>query len=262
MILVMDVGNTNIKIGLFNGDKLDKTWRVATNISYTADEYGMTLRSLLANVNLEFSDIEGVIISSVAPTLNYTLEHMCSYYMHKKPIMVGPGVKTGIHVKYADPAQVGADRIVNAVSAYNLYGGPCIVIDFGTATTFGVMTENGEFLGGAICPGIKSSMEALVNTTAKLPRIELKRPDKVVNRTTVTNMQSGIIYGFIGMVEYLIKKIKRELKLSECKVIATGGMGEILAKDIQEIDKLDRTLTLKGLKIIYDLNKDQQTEEV
>ena len=262
MILVMDVGNTNIKIGLFNGDKLDKTWRVATNISYTADEYGMTLRSLLANVNLEFSDIEGVIISSVAPTLNYTLEHMCSYYMHKKPIMVGPGVKTGIHVKYADPAQVGADRIVNAVSAYNLYGGPCIVIDFGTATTFGVMTENGEFLGGAICPGIKSSMEALVNTTAKLPRIELKRPDKVVNRTTVTNMQSGLIYGFIGMVEYLIKKIKRELKLSECKVIATGGMGEILAKDIQEIDKLDRTLTLKGLKIIYDLNKDQQTEEV
>ena len=262
MVLVMDVGNTNIKIGLFKDDKLTETWRVATNISHTADEYGMTLKNLLSSVGLDFCDIEGVIISSVAPTLNYTLEHMCSYYMHITPIMVGPGVKTGIHVKYADPAQVGADRIVNAVGAYNLYGGPCIVIDFGTATTFGVMTESGEFLGGAICPGIKSSMEALVNTTAKLPRIELKRPDKVVNRTTVTNMQSGIVYGFIGMVEYLIKKIKKELNFTNCKVIATGGMGQIIAKDIPEIDKLDRTLTLKGLKIIYNLNKDLKSEEI
>ncbi len=262
MILVMDVGNTNIKIGLYKEDKLSETWRVATNISHTADEYGMTLLNLLSNVGVNFSDIKGVIISSVAPTLNYTLEHMCSYYLHLKPIMVGPGVKTGIHVKYADPAQVGADRIVNAVAAYNLYGGPCIVIDFGTATTFGVMSENGEFLGGAICPGIKSSMEALVNTTAKLPRIELKRPGQVINRTTVTNMQSGIIYGFIGMVEHLIKKIKRELGTDSCKVIATGGMGEILAKDVHDIDKLDRTLTLKGLKIIYDLNKSQETEEI
>ncbi len=261
MILVMDVGNTNIKIGLYKGDRLSQTWRVATSSTNTADEYGMTLLNLLSNVGVCFSDIKGVIISSVAPSLNYTLEHMCTYYMHLKPIMVGPGIKTGIHVKYADPAQVGADRIVNAVGAYNLYGGPCIVIDFGTATTFGVMSESGEFLGGTICPGIKSSMEALVNTTAKLPRIELKTPEKVINRTTVTNMQSGIIYGFIGMVKYLIRKIKQELG-SDCKVIATGGMGEIIAREVTEIDKLDRTLTLKGLKIIYDLNKEQETEEI
>ncbi|MBQ2714295.1 MAG: type III pantothenate kinase, partial [Clostridia bacterium] len=170
------------------------------------------------------------------------------------PIMVGPGVKTGINVKYANPSEVGSDRIVNAVAAYNLYGGPCIVIDFGTATTFGVMSESGEFLGGAIAPGVKSSMEALVSKTAKLPRIELTRPDKVINRTTVTNMQSGIIYGFVGMVDYMIRKMKKELNSSDCKVIATGGMGEVLSSELTVINHLDRALTLKGLKIIYDMN--------
>lgn len=258
MILAMDVGNTNIKIALFRGDKIERTWRIATNITHTADEYGMTLRSLLSSAEVSFSDIEGVIISSVAPSLNYTLEHMCSYYMGVKPIMVGPGVKTGINVKYANPGEVGADRIVNAVAAYNIYGGPCIVIDFGTATTFGAMSADGEFLGGAIAPGIKSSMEALVNTTAKLPRIELTRPDKVINRTTVTNMQSGIVYGFVGMVDYMIKKMKKELHSTDCKVIATGGMGELLSGELTSITLLDRTLTLKGLKIIYDLNTKQE----
>ena len=176
--------------------------------------------------------------------------------------MVGPGAKTGINIKYANPGEVGADRIVNAVAAYNLYGGPCIVIDFGTATTFGAISETGEFLGGAIAPGIKSSMEALVNTTAKLPRIELTRPDKVINRTTVTNMQSGIVYGFVGMVDYMIKKMKKELHTTDCKVIATGGMGALLAEELTSITLLDRALTLKGLKIIYDLNTKQEGDTI
>lgn len=262
MILAMDVGNTNIKIALFREDDLVRTWRIATNFTHTADEYGMTLLSLLSTAEVSFSDVEGVIISSVAPSLNYTLEHMCSYYMGVKPIMVGLGVKTGINVKYANPAEVGADRIVNAVAAYNLYGGPCIVIDFGTATTFGAISETGEFLGGAIAPGIKSSMEALVNTTAKLPRIELTKPEKVINRTTVSNMQSGIVYGFVGMVDYIIKKMKKELRAIDCKVIATGGMGELLSGELTSINLLDRTLTLKGLKIIYDLNTKQEGETI
>lgn len=261
MILVMDVGNTNIKIGLYRGDELTETWRVATNFQRTADEYGMTLMNLFRSVGVKFSDIEGVIISSVAPSLNYTLEHTCKYYMNVTPIMVGPGVKTGINVKYANPAEVGSDRIVNAVAAYKLYGGPCIVIDFGTATTFGAMSADGEFLGGAIAPGIKSSMEALVNTTAKLPRIELTKPEKVINRTTVSNMQSGIIYGFVGMVDYIIRKMKKELHSTDCKVIATGGMGEVLSGELTAITLLDRALTLKGLKIIYDMNTENKIGE-
>ncbi|MGN1099085.1 MAG: type III pantothenate kinase [Christensenellales bacterium] len=253
MILVMDAGNTNIKLGLFDGAELIQTWRVATDFQKTADEYGMTFLNLFQTIGIGFADIEGVILSSVAPTVNYTLEHACKYYFNQMPIVVGPGVKTGLNIKYTNPQEVGADRIVNAVGAYRLYGGPSIIIDFGTATTFGVVTENGEFLGGAIAPGIKSSMEALVNTTAKLPRIELVRPEKIINKNTISNMQSGIINGFIGLVDYMIDSIKKELNLTDCKVIATGGLSQLVVKHTH-IDKIDRTLTLKGLKYIYDMN--------
>lgn len=258
MILVMDVGNTNIKIGLFKDDVLINTWRIATRFQRTADEYGMTLLNIFSTVNVGFSDIKGVIISSVAPSLNYTLEHMCSFYMGIDPIMVGPGVKTGLNIKYTSPQEVGADRIVNAVAAYNLYGGPVIVIDFGTATSFGVVSEKAEFLGGAIAPGIKSSLEALVGGTAKLPRIELVKPDSIINKTTVSNMQAGVIYGFEGMVAYMIKKMKEELGAENCIVVTTGGMSELVSAEAAGIDYVDRALTIKGLKLIYDMN----TEEV
>ena len=257
MILVMDVGNTNIKIGLFKGDELVETWRVATDNKRTADEYGMTLLNIFSTVGVGFDDIEGVIISSVAPMLNYTLEHMCSFYMKKRPIMVGPGVKTGLNIKYTSPQEVGADRIVNAVAAYRLYGGPVIVIDFGTATTFGVVSRNGEFLGGAIAPGIKTSLEALVGKTAKLPRIELAKPDAVINRNTVSNMQAGLVYGFEGLVGYVIKGMKAELNEPNCTVVTTGGLSELVSAEATGINFVDRALTLKGLKIIYDMNAEE-----
>ena len=257
MILVMDVGNTNIKIGLFKGEELVETWRVATDGKRTADEYGMTLLNIFSTVGVGFDDIEGVIISSVAPSLNYTLEHTCSFYMGRRPIMVGPGVKTGLNIKYTSPQEVGADRIVNAVAAYNIYGGPVIVIDFGTATTFSVVSANGEFLGGAIAPGIKSSLEALVGTTAKLPRIELVKPEKVVNKNTVTNMQAGLIYGFEGLVAYLVKNIKDEMPDEDFKVVATGGLSELVSAEVTGINFANRALTLRGLKIIYDMNAEE-----
>jgi len=260
MILVMDVGNTNIKIGLYNGNKLKNTWRIATNFQNTADEYGMTFLNLFSTANIKYGDIEGIIISSVAPTLNYTLEHMCRYYM-RQPIMVGPGIKTGINIKYTNPYEVGSDRIVSAVAAYKLYGGPIIIVDFGTATTFGVVNAQGEFLGGAIAPGIKSSLEALVNTAAKLPRVELIKPESVINRNTVGNMQSGVVYGFIGMVDNMIERIKREIGVSDCKVVATGGMSVLVSSEVKSITTIDRALTIKGLKLIYDMNVTDVTKE-
>ena len=211
---------------------------------------------LFAKDKLNLSDVEGIIMSSVIPPLNYTLEHMCRYYFGIKPLVVGPGIKTSLNIKYDNPKEVGADRIVNSVAAYKLYDGPCIVIDFGTSTTFNVISENSEFLGGAICPGIKVSAEALFYHTAKLPRIELMRPEKVIGRSTVTNMQSGIINGMIGMVKYMIEKMKEETGFYDAKVIATGGMSELLMTEEEKLfDIVDRRLTLEGLRIIYNYNK-------
>ena len=255
MILVMDVGNTNVKLGVYDGDRLAHTWRVSSNITRTADEYGIDIINLFKSVDVDPACVEGVIMSSVAPSLNYTLEHMCQYYFKsKKLLMVGPGLKTGLNIKYTNPSEVGADRIVNAVASYNLYGGPTIYIDFGTATTFGVVSQNGEFLGGAIAPGIKSSMESLINNTAKLPRIELSKPKNAINKTTVTNMQAGVIYGFTGLVANIIKHMKQELGLDDVTVVATGGLSELVDKEETGITHIDRTLTLKGLKMIYDMN--------
>ncbi len=255
MLLVMDVGNTNIKIGVFEGDKLLNSWRMESKAGRTADEYAVTLLNILERAGLDVHQIEGVVMSSVIPSLNYTLEHMVEYYIRKPMIVAGPGVKSGINVKYENPKEVGADRIVNSLAAYRLYGGPCIVIDFGTATTFNVINEAGEFIGGVICPGIRLSTDALTNNAAKLPRIELIKPEKVVGKSTISNMQAGIIYGFIGMVDYLVKKIKSETGFDRAKVIATGGFSELIAEEGRIIDKVDKTLTLTGLRFLYELNR-------
>ena len=256
MILCIDIGNTNIKYGVFKGEKLIASFRVTSKRNSTADEYGVIVRDLLAGINLNKDDLEGVIISSVIPQLNYTMEHMCELYLGKTPLTVAPGLKTGINLKVDSPREVGADRIVNSVAAYKKYGGkkPIICIDFGTATTINVITEKGELIGGVIAPGIKSSLDSLVNGTAKLPNIELELPGKVICKDTVTNMQAGLLYGFAGLVEYLVKKTKKELG-KECVVVATGGLGEIISKEAKCIDHSDRALTLEGLRILYELNK-------
>ncbi len=255
MILCIDIGNTNIKYGVFEEEKLIATFRVTSKRNSTADEYGVIVKDLLESVNLKASDLEGVIMSSVIPQLNYTMEHMCEQYLGKRPLTVAPGLKTGINLKVDSPKEVGADRIVNSVAAFRKYGGkmPVICVDFGTATTINVITEKGELIGGVIAPGIKSSLDSLVNGTAKLPNIELELPGKVICKDTVTNMQAGLLYGYAGLVEYLVKKTKKEIG-RECVVVATGGLGEIISKEAKCIDYTDRSLTLQGLRILYEIN--------
>lgn len=255
MLLVIDLGNTNIKYGVFDKDNLVASFRVSSRISRTADEYGSVLVGLLSDSGIKKSDIDGIIFSSVIPALNYTICHMCEYFFGISPVVVGPGIKTGLNIKADNPKEVGADIIVNSVSGFNKYGGPLIVIDFGTATTFDVINEKCELIGVVIAPGIKTSLEGLVNKTAQLPMVELDAPKNVIGKNTKHCMQSGIIYGFSGLVDNIIKKIKKELKLEDIKVIATGGLGQIIAKEVRSISKVDRTLTLDGLKMIYELNK-------
>lgn len=257
MILCIDIGNTNIKYGVFDGERLIASFRVASKRSSTADEYGVIVRDLLLSASIDREMIDGVIMSSVIPQLNYTMEHMCEYYLGRKPLVVGPGIRTGINLIVDNPREVGADRIVNSVAAYKLYGGkkPVICIDFGTATTFNVIGRHGELLGGVIAPGIKGSLDSLVNGTAKLPNIELELPGRVICRDTVTNMQAGLLYGFAGLVDGIVARIRRELgvKKNECVVVATGGLGTIIAEE-SDIDITDRTLTLVGLRMLYEMN--------
>ncbi len=255
MLLVIDAGNTNIKLGIFDGDELIFSWRMSVKVMRTADEMGITMQNLFTTKGISFSDIDGIIMSSVSPSINYTIEHACMHYMNIKPMMVGVGVKTGLNIKYTNPHEVGADRIVNSVAGFKLYGGPCI-IDFGTATTFNMISDKGEFLGGAIAPGIKTSLDSLVNNASKLMRIELNKPETVIGKTTANNMQSGTIYGFTGLVKYITQKMKEESGYLDAKVIATGGLSELVTQvDSNIIDVIDRYLTLKGLKIIYNMNK-------
>lgn len=254
MILTLDIGNTNIKAGVFNGPELVDYWRISTDRTKSSDEYGILLLNLFAHSKIDPA-VDGIIMSSVVPTINFTIEHMCSNYFNQTPMQVVPGIKTGINLKYENPRELGSDRIVNAVAAYELYGGPCIFIDFGTATTFGVVSERGEFLGGAICSGIKLASEALTERTSRLPKIELVKPESVIGRNTVSNMQSGLVYGFIGQVTYLIDCMKRELGAPNAKVIATGGMSRLIASGTDAIDEIDGLLTLKGLRIIYERNQ-------
>ena len=255
MIFTMDVGNTNIKTALFEGSEMKHYWRVSTNRTYTSDEYGLILSGLFAHEGLKMDCVEGIIMSSVVPTINYTLEHMCKDYFGKAPMIIAPGIKTGINLKYENPRELGSDRIANAVAAQAEYGGPCIFIDFGTATTFGAIDASGAFAGGCICPGLKLTSEALVSGTAKLPRFELVRPDHVIGRTTVTNLQAGVIYGYIGQVDYLVRKFRKELNAPDALVVATGGMARMVAVEDGIIDKLDGYLTLKGLRLIYERNQ-------
>lgn len=255
MLLVIDIGNTNIKYGVWKDDTMLASFRVSSRLSRTADEYGSVLVNLLGNSGIKKSDIDGIIVSSVIPPLNYTVCHMCEYFFGISPLMVGPGIKTGINIKAENPKEVGADRIVNTVAAYKKYGGPLIVIDFGTATTFNVVDGSGAFIGGVIAPGIKTSLEGLVHSTAQLPMIELVPPKKAIAKSTESNMQAGIIFGFSGLVDNIVGKIRKELGDDTVKVVATGGLGEIIAKETKSIEIVDRTLTLFGLKTIYDLNK-------
>ncbi|KNY27410.1 type III pantothenate kinase [Pseudobacteroides cellulosolvens] len=255
MILVMDVGNTNIVLGAYDGKKLLNHWRLGTNREKTADEYGMFMMSLFSNDKIDTSNIEAVIIASVVPPIMYTLEHAIRKYLKKDPILVGPGIKTGINIKYENPREVGADRIVNAVAAIETYGGPVIVVDFGTATTFCAINSKADYLGGVICPGIKVSLEALFQKAAKLPRIDLVKPESVIGRTTIGNMQSGIIYGYIGQVDYIVKRMKKEMKEDNIKVVATGGLARLIASESETIDEINGHLTLEGLRIIYEKNK-------
>ncbi len=255
MIFTMDVGNTNIKTALFDGDKMRQYWRVSTSKTYTSDEYGIFLDGLFRREGYDMQNVDGIVISSVVPTINFTLEHMCRSYFKKAPMMVEPGIKTGINLKYENPRELGSDRIANAVAVQAEYGGPSVFIDFGTATTFGAIDAQGAFAGGCICPGLKITSEALVSGTAKLPRFELVKPESVIGRTTVTNLQAGFIYGYIGQVDYLVKKIRAELGSPNAFVVATGGMARIVAEDDRVINKIDGILTLKGLRILYERNK-------
>lgn len=260
MILVIDVGNTNIVLGVYKDKELIVDWRLSTDSKRTADEYGIQVTDLFLHNKLDLSDVEGVIISSVVPNIMYSLEHMILKYFEVIPIVVGPGVKTGINIKYDNPKEVGADRIVNAVAAREIYKKPVIIIDFGTATTFCAVTIKGDYLGGTICPGIKISSEALFERAAKLPRIELVKPAGVICKNTVASMQAGIIYGYIGQVDYIVSKMKKEmidLGEKEPFVVATGGLAKLISEESKFMDLIDPILTLKGLRIIYEKNKEQ-----
>lgn len=257
MIICLDVGNTNIKFAVYENDSLRLSFRVATEQKKTSDEYGGQLLSILGNNDINPKEISGGIISSVVPQLDYTLERMCSTYLKIHPLTLAPGLKTGMNMRVDNAKEVGADRIVNNVSAVKKYGYPVIVVDFGTATTFNAVNEKCEFIGGVIAPGIKGSLDSLVNGTAKLPRVEIERPKTVIGKNTVTNMQSGIFFGFAGLVEYVVKKMKKEMKCDDITVVATGGFSDVIAKEINCIDKVDKLLTLDGLKYLYNLNSEE-----
>ncbi|MGE5380861.1 MAG: type III pantothenate kinase [Methylocystaceae bacterium] len=257
MLLVFDVGNTNIVLGVYRGKELITHWRIRTDRARTADEYGMTIISLFESHGLKIKDVEAIVISSVVPPIMNELEWLYTRYFNQASLLVvGPGVKTGLDIKYDNPREVGADRVVNAVAAFDKYGGerPMIIIDFGTATTFCVVTEHAEYLGGAIAPGIGISTEALVTRTAKLPKVELVRPASVIGKNTISSMQSGIIYGFVGQVEGIVTRIKDELKRPVIS-IATGGLAPLIGSATDEIDIVDEMLTLDGLRLIYERNR-------
>ncbi len=262
MLLVIDVGNTNVVLGVYRGKELIDFWRIGTDKEKTSDEYSVLIDQLFGYKGLDRRKVKDVIISSVVPDIMHSLENTVIKLFGINPLVVGPGVKTGMNVKYDNPRQVGADRIVNAVAAYEKYHGPLIVIDFGTATTFCAISSKGEYLGGTIAPGIKIASEALFQRASKLPRVELIKPGKTICKNTVNSMQSGIIYGYVGLVEQIVKKMKREFKSNGVKVIATGGLATLIDSETDCIDKIDKFLTLDGLQIIFDRNQEERQKRM
>lgn len=260
MLLVIDVGNTNITLGVFKDESLIGNFRITTNQARTSDEYGFIISDLLKIKGIGIQEIEAVIISSVVPGLMHSLTGSIIKYFNIKPIIVGAGTKTGIKIAIPNPKEVGADRVVDAVAAYELYGGPVIVIDFGTATTYDFITQDGAFIAGVTSPGIRICADALWNETAKLPEIEIKRPESILAKDTVTSMQAGLVYGYIGQTEYIVKKMIDESKLQNVKVVATGGLGRVIMEGTKVIDIYDPDLTLNGLRLIYNKYKGKQDE--
>lgn len=253
MLLVIDVGNTNTVLGLYDGDELVHDWRIRTVVDHTVDEYGMLIYNLYKNSRIKPRAVKDIIISCVVPTMLNILEPLCEKYFNVKPLIVGPGIKTGMPILYDNPREVGADRIVNAVAAYDKYGGDIIIVDFGTATTFDYISKKGEYIGGCITPGIMIASEALFSKTAKLPRVELSRPKSVIGKDTISSMQAGILFGYASLVDGLIDRIKAEV-ISNPKVIATGGLATVIANETKSIDIVDEMLTLEGLRILYNRN--------
>ena len=255
MLLAFDVGNTTIAVGIFRGKKLVKCWKIKTDRDRTADEYGASLLNLFRVSGFQAKAVTGAIISSVVPPLTAVIEDTCLEYFGAKALVVGPGLKTGMPILYEAPLEVGADRITASVAAFEKYGGPAIVVDFGTATTFDAVSEKGEYLGGAIAPGIQIAAEALYLKTARLPRIEIKKPKRAIGRTTVSSMQSGLYFGYIGLVTNTIEEIRKELG-KNARVVATGGFGSQVAGELPLIEAYEPDLVLDGLRIIYDRNRD------
>jgi len=254
MILVIDVGNTHTVVGVYDDKKLISYWRISTDLNKTEDEYGMLVKNLLSNSTLSLSDIKSVVISCVIPPVSWILKKMSIDYFKVSALIVGPGIKTGICIKTDNPKEVGADRIVNAIAAYKLYGGPVIIVDFGTATTFCAVDADGVYLGGAIAPGLEISAEALAERTAKLPKIEVTKPEHSIGSNTITAMQSGMFFGYLGLTNELIRRFKRELG-EDSLVVATGGQAELIGNESKLIDKVNPLLTLEGLHMIYEMNK-------
>lgn len=254
MLLAIDAGNTNITLGIYHDDKLIEHWRVSTDRQKTADEYGILLKNLFDFQGHRFQDITDITIASVVPPLMSSLERMSCQYFGIRPLIVGPGIKTGMPVKFDNPREIGADRIVNAVGAFEKYGGPLVIVDFGTATTFDVVSYQGEYIGGAIAPGIGISTEALFSRAAKLPRVELVKPPHVITKNTVNGIQAGIIYGFTGQVDGIVNRMRKELGEAPF-VVATGGLAELIASESETINQVDPWLTLEGLRIIFLKNK-------
>jgi type III pantothenate kinase len=254
MLLVVDIGNTNLTLGLYEADELGPHWRLATDHTRMPDEYGLQFLGLLEHVGLEAGSLTGVCLASVVPHLTHRVVEACERYLNQAPLMVDTGVKTGIRIRYEDPRAVGADRVADAVAALKLYGGPACIVDFGTATTFNALTKDGEYLGGAITAGIGLAAEALFTHAAKLQQIDLQRPPSVIGRNTVHAMQSGLLFGYVSMAEGMVARFRGELG-PEMKVIATGGQAEIVARETKVIDILAPSLTLDGLRIIWEMNR-------